>query len=99
MEPQMAPPQGQEQQGGGGDPIAEALDGMNASLQADAQAADMIEQMGNKQAADLLRKSAELKGQALQALTQDSSQATSGMQDPNTAGSKGAVPVGMNTRG
>lgn len=81
------------------DPVAGALQGMQQTIESDMQAADMIEQMGQKEAADLLRQSAQLKTQALQVLQGGSGGGqTQGAGNPDTAGAGSTSPVGMNTK-
>lgn len=87
----------QEVQGGdeGGQVMQQAAEGLTASAQADMQAADVIAQAGAKEAAALLKQSAELKMQALQALGVggQAPQAQGGeLQNPDVAGT-GAQPV------
>lgn len=81
------------------DPVAAAFQGMQQSVEADMKAADVIEHMGSKEAADMFRQAGQLKTQALQVLQGGGGGGqTVGAGNPDTAGAGSTSPVGMNTK-
>lgn len=85
----------QEGQPQGADVMKELGALIMQGVEQDGQAAEVIAQMGNKEAADMLNQAAQLKSQALQVLGIGGGAPAQkgGMATPNAVG-KGVAPVG-----